>query len=225
MRNFVRGTAAVAALAPAVAALAAAIALPAAPAQAGADPYIGEVMLVGFSWCPRAYLPAAGQLLAIRENAALFSLLGTIYGGDGRTTFALPDLRGRAPVGAGHGAGLANIPVGAKGGAEQVTISQAEMPSHSHPATTDVTADVKLRATAQRAGGANPVGNVLGRAAGDTYNAGPADQDMGASAVQANVTAATTVGNAGGSQPVGIRSPYLGMTWCIAVQGLFPPRD
>ena len=225
MRNFVRGTAAVAALAPAVAALAAAIALPAAPAQAGADPYIGEVMLVGFSWCPRAYLPAAGQLLAIRENAALFSLLGTIYGGDGRTTFALPDLRGRTPIGSGRGSGLSDIPVGSRGGAEQVTLSQAQLPSHSHAAATDVTADVKARATAQLADRVSPVGAVLGRAAGNTFHTGPADQDMGASAVQANVTAATTVGNAGGSQPVGIRSPYLGMTWCIAVQGLFPPRD
>jgi len=193
-------------------------------AQAGAQPFVGEMMLVGFNFCPRGFARADGQLMPVARYSALFSLLGTIYGGDGRTTFALPDLRGRTPIGSGRGSGLSDIPVGSRGGAEQVTLSQAQLPSHSHAAATDVTADVKARATAQLADRVSPVGAVLGRAAGNTFHTGPADQDMGASAVQANVTAATTVGNAGGSQPVSLRSPFLGMTWCIAIEGIYPSR-
>ena len=206
--------------------LALAMATAAAPAHAGPEPFIGEMMLVGFNWCPRGFAKAEGQLMPISQNTALFSLLGTIYGGDGRTTFALPDLRGRAPIGFGSGPGLSTVSIGQKAGAEQVTISQAQMPSHTHGASTSVTADVKARATNQRADAVSPAGNVLGRTSsgGEVYNAGPADQDMGASAIQANVSATTTVSPTGGSQPVGIRDPYLGMTWCIALQGIFPSR-
>ena len=214
-------------LSAAAAALVIAGAMPAAPAHAGLEPFIGEMMLAGFNFCPRGFLPAAGQLLPISQNEALYSLLGTTYGGDGRTTFALPDLRGRTPVGTGQGPGLSNIPIGAKSGGEQVTLSQAQLPSHTHTASTTVTADVKVRATNQRADAVSPAGNVPGRtgSGGEVYNAGPADQDMGTSAIQANVSATTTVSSTGGSQPVGTRDPYLGMNWCIATQGIYPSRS
>jgi microcystin-dependent protein len=201
-------------------------ALSATPALAGPEPFVGELMLVGFNWCPRNFAKAEGQLLPIAQNTALFSLLGTTYGGDGRNTFALPDLRGRVPVGAGHGPGLAEIRIGEKAGAQQHTITSAQMPSHTHAATTAVNADVKLRATNQRADTAAPAGKVLGRTGGggEVYHAGPVDQDMAGDAVQANVTATTTVNPAGGSQPLNIQDPYLGMTWCIALQGIYPSR-
>ena len=211
----------------AAAALTVAGALPAGPANAGMEPFIGEIMLAGFNFCPRGYMPATGQLLAIAENSALFSLLGTTYGGDGRTTFALPDLRGRVPVGVDQGPGLSNLPIGAKGGAEQVTVTQAQMPSHTHGASTAVTADVKARATNQRADAASPAGNVLGRtgSGGEVYHAAPADQDMAADAIEANVSATTTVSPTGGGQPVNVRDPYLAMNWCIAVEGIYPSRN
>lgn len=211
----------------AAAALVIAGAMPAAPAHAGLEPFVGEMMLAGYNFCPRGYLPAAGQLLPISQNEALYSLLGTTYGGDGRTTFALPDLRGRTPVGSGQGPGLSDIRIGAKSGAEQVTMSQAQLPSHTHSAATTVTADVKARATSQTAGAISPAGNVLaGTGSGsEIYDAGPADQNMGDSAIQANVSATTTVSPTGGSQPVNIRDPYLGMNWCIATQGIYPSRS
>ena len=130
------------------------------------------------------------------------------------------------PVGFGQGPGLSNLPIGAKGGAEQVTVTQSQMPSHTHAARTAVTADVKARATNQRADAASPAGNVPGRTGGggEVYHAAPADQDMAADAIEANVSAITTISPTGGGQPVSVRDPYLGMTWCIALQGIFPSR-
>ena len=99
------------------------------------EPFVGQLALVGFNFCPRGWLSADGQLLDISQNQALFSLFGTIYGGDGRTTFALPDLRGRAPIHMGQGTGLENYPIGQPGGAETVTLNQQQMPVHSHGVT------------------------------------------------------------------------------------------
>ena len=96
------------------------------------DPLIGEIKMVGFNFCPRGWVEADGQLLSIAENSALFSLYGTIYGGDGRTTFALPDLRGRAPIHVGSGPGLSTYVEGEKGGVETVTLTPSELPAHSH---------------------------------------------------------------------------------------------
>lgn len=98
--------------------LATGIATSAAPANASADPYVGDLMLVGFNFCPRGWTPAAGQLLPISSNTALFSLYGTIYGGDGRSTFGLPDLRGRVPLSQGTGPGLLQVKLGQKSGVE-----------------------------------------------------------------------------------------------------------
>lgn len=211
----------------ATAALAVAGTLPATTASAGQNAYIGELMLVGFNFCPRNFAAAQGQLLSINSNQALFSLLGTTYGGDGRTTFGLPDLRGRSPVGIGTGPGLQNVKQGQRGGTQAQVLSQAQMPSHTHTATTAVTSDVKLRGAASAADKRTPAGNVSALTAAGTfaYNAGPATADMGASAIQSNVTATTTISPAGASQAFDNRDPYLGMLWCIATQGIFPPRN
>ena len=101
-------------------------------AQAQSDPFLGEVKLVGFNFCPRGWLEADGTILSIAENSALFSLYGTFYGGDGRTTFALPDLRGRVPLHAGTGPGLTTYTQGETGGVETVILNELQMPSHTH---------------------------------------------------------------------------------------------
>jgi microcystin-dependent protein len=191
------------------------------PAYAGAEPFIGEVMLVGFNWCPRGWAPAAGQLMPIQQYTALFSLYGTIYGGDGRTTFALPDLRGRVPVSQGHGPGLSNVQIGERAGAENVTISTAQMPPHNHTATATST----LHGTSETANQTGAQGGVLASAAGlggtPLYHAPPANVTLDAS----SVTTTVTVNNNGGGQPLPVRNPYLGMQWCVALEGIFPPRN
>jgi len=102
------------------------------PSRNGAEPFIGEISMFGGNFAPRNWAFCDGQLLAISQNTALFSLLGTIYGGDGRTTFALPDLRGRVPIHSGNGPGLSNYRVGQKGGTETVTLNVTQIPSHNH---------------------------------------------------------------------------------------------
>jgi len=188
------------------------------PATAGTDAFIGEIMLAGFNFCPRNTMPADGQLLSIAQYSALFSLFGTYYGGDGRSTFALPDLRGRAPISQGTGPGLSPIKIGQRGGADSVTLSATNMPNHTHTATATST----LNATGTASDAGTPGGNVLSRS-GSTqiYNAGPATVPMGDS----SVATAVTVDPAGGSVPFSIANPYLGMNWCVVTEGIFPSRN
>ena len=201
-----------------------------ASADCGAfgDVYLGSICQAGFNFCPRGYADTSGQILPIDQNQALFALLGTIYGGDGRTTFALPDLRGRKMVHVGQGAGLSNIVEGQRAGSETVTLSNATMPVHNHGATT-TTPTMTLRGINSTAGNnSSPAGDVLAatRDRGRPpypYSTAVADVDMGASAI--DVTAATTVQNTGASQAFNIRDPMLGIRHCIAVNGLFPPRN
>ncbi|MGF1641473.1 MAG: phage tail protein [Rhodospirillales bacterium] len=196
------------------------------PAAAGPEPFIGELMLVPYTFCPRGFAEAQGQLLAISQFSALFSLVGTTYGGDGRTTFALPDLRGRVPVGFGQGPGLANVQLGERAGADQVTLTANQMPAHTHGAATTVDVTATMRAASAAADRVAPAGNVLadgGRT--NLYHAGPAAADMNASAIAATATAVTTVANAGGNQAFDNRQPFLGLRWCIALEGIFPSRS
>ncbi len=130
-------------------------------ARAQMEPFIGQVSLFANNFCPRGWTEANGQLIAISQNTALFSLIGTIYRGDGRSTLALPDLRGRAPEGFGQGPDLSNIPQGARGGAEQVTIPVAQVPSHAHAATTLVEITSTLNAAAGVAATGTPAGGVV----------------------------------------------------------------
>jgi microcystin-dependent protein len=203
------------------------------PAKAQAsDPFIGEIIYVGFTFCPRGWAEANGQLLPISQNTALFSLLGTTYGGDGRTTFALPDLRGRVPVHLGQGAGLSDIQQGEVAGTESRTLTFAQMPSHTHTATTTV-ADIEvtssLRGSATAANTKSPVGNALAISKQPTYTSSSPATDMAAGSVQSTVTGgnATTTVDAtnSGASPVPVRDPYLGLRACIALQGVFPSRD
>lgn len=183
-------------------------------AHAASEAYVGELFLFSGNFCPKSTVPAAGQILAISQNIALFSILGTTYGGDGVTTFQLPDLRGRTPIGAGIGGGLTPINLGEKGGLETQTLNSAQMPMHTHPVISG-----GVPASTQGATHATPgPGRVLAQAqnAGIYREGGPSDTSLSNPVV---------VGYAGGSQPVSIRDPYLGMQWCIVLYGIFPTRD
>ena len=187
------------------------------PAEAQ-EGYLGEVRLFGMTWCPRSWTPADGQLLAISQYNALFSLYGTLYGGDGRTTFGLPDLRGRAPISQGSGPGLNPYSVGQKAGSESFTLTVDQMPSHNHTASTTAT----LNASSAGGDSPEPSGRVLADDGNDNiYSAAQPDVTMSSAAISAS----TTVNNTGGNQAVGHRGPILTMTWCVALQGIYPSRN
>ncbi|MGE8318226.1 MAG: phage tail protein [Comamonas sp.] len=199
-------------------ALAAALLGAATPAvQAQAEPILGQLMLFGGNFCPRGWTQAAGQTLAISQNEALFSLLGTTYGGDGQNTFGLPDLRGRVPIGTGTGPGLTPIDPGERSGTENTTLTINNMPMHTHPATYTP----KPNASTAPATNATPAaGQVLAQTQNaGAYSSAAADTTLGGSA------GTVAVAMAGGNQPFSIRNPYLGMTWCIAFEGIFPSRN
>ena len=170
------------------------------------DPFIGEIMLFGGNFAPRGWAFCDGQLLAINSNSALFSLLGTIYGGDGRTTFALPDLRGRAPLHQGNGPGLGNRNIGQRGGAEQVTLNVTQIPSHTHALEGS-----SNEATTNAPGG----GAVMADTNTALYSAGAPGSALSGLAVASN----------GGSQSHPNMMPYLAVNYCIALVGVFPSRN
>jgi microcystin-dependent protein len=185
-----------------------AVAIGASPlaAHANTEPFLGELMLTGYNFCPVGWAQANGQLLAIQQNTALFSLLGTYFGGNGLNTFGLPDLRGRAPIGAGQGPGLSDRQIGEVGGEETVTLTQQQMPMHSHAA-----------------GASTQPGNSV-----SPTNALPAKKfrtQLYRTGSSADTTLAPdAIGYAGGSQPHPNMPPFTAMTWCIATQGVFPTR-
>ena len=173
------------------------------------EPFIGQIQAFGFNFPPRGWSHCNGQLLPIAQNTALFSLLGTTFGGDGRTTFALPDLRGRSIVHVGSGPGLDTITWGMRGGSYYQVLTVAELPSHNHTAT--------LYAETAFAGTANPEGKMLG---GAQVYADPVPADN-----KAMYQDSITVNNTGGGQAFGIRNPFLGVYVSIAMLGLYPSRN
>lgn len=178
-----------------------------ATAQAN-EPFLGQLTLVGFNYCPRGWADADGQLLPISQYNALFALFGTIYGGDGRTTFALPDLRGRAPIHEGRGPGLQPYTIGERGGAESLTVTEDSMPMHSHDVNaTNVLADKP-----------GPGGKLLA-ADSLTYTLPPVPEN------NKRVMDPSMIGFTGNGEPIQKRSPYLAMKWCVALQGIFPSRN
>lgn len=195
---------------------AAALAVALIPATASAQArYIGEIILTGYSFCPRGTTEANGQLLPIQQHAALFSLFGTQFGGDGRTTFALPDLRGRFATHAGQGPGLANRTVGQTGGANSVTLSQGQMPRHSH------TASGTLTATSAAGDKAGPAGRRLAR----TPEARIYSEATGQSRRLKGGSVRVKVAPSGQGQPVDVTNPFLALRYCVVLEGLYPSRD
>lgn len=171
------------------------------------QPFIGEVQLFAGNFPPRGWAFCNGQLIAVSSNTSLFSLIGTIYGGDGRTTFALPDLRGCSPIGAGRGAGLSPINEGQRGGNETVSLTTNTMPNHEHTALTALDSD----------GGSNTTPSVGAHLA-------ETDDDLfgeGTDVVSTTVTTTST----GSAQAINQREPFLGVHFIIALQGVFPSRS
>lgn len=168
------------------------------------EPFVGEIRMFAGNFAPRGWAFCDGQLLAVSQNDALFSLLGTIYGGDGRSTFGLPDLRGRIPVHAGTGPGLSPRRLGAKGGAEQVTVTVNQLPSHQHP----------LRASSAAANQESPANNLTAQPTGALYsNVGPF--------VNLNNAAVSRVGGSRGHTNL---MPFLCIHFIIALVGIYPSR-
>ena len=178
------------------------------------DPFLAEIKLFGGNFAPRGWAYCDGQLLPISQYSALFSILGTTYGGDGRTTFALPDLRGRAAIHPGNGPGLSDYKLGEKGGRESITLNITNLPSHNHVATSTTTVHV-----GDTGGEDDPDGNFLGE--GSAYTANAAGNKLN----DAAVTTATTVGMQGGNQSFNNLQPFLGVHYIIALQGVFPSRN
>lgn len=172
------------------------------------DPFIGSISLFAGTFAPRGWAFCAGQLMPIAQNQALFSIIGTYYGGDGMTTFGLPDLRGRVPVGLGAGPGLSNITQGEQGGVEATTINVAQMPAHTH----------SLNGYNDAADASTPE-NALSASAGPLNNAFK-------KATNANTQMnSSAIGRTGDSQPLNVRNPYLGLNYIIALQGVYPSRS
>ena len=201
-----------------IAALATPIALAfglASPAAAQ-EKFLGEIMFVGYNFCPNTTASAEGQLLAISSNTALFSLYGTTFGGDGRTSFGLPDLRGRAPMGLGNGPGLTPRSLGQKGGVEYVTLNVTQMPSHNHLLAVDNDGGDKRR----------PANDYLSYS---TLTEGlPPEQveKMYATAPTPNTYLDTgSLTNTGGGQLHENMQPFTVMRYCVVMQGVFPSRS
>jgi microcystin-dependent protein len=171
-----------------------------------AEPFLGELRIMSFNFAPKGWALCQGQTLPINQNQALFSLLGTAYGGDGRVTFALPNLQGRTPIHPGGGFGF----VGERFGETSHTLTQSEMPPHIHQAVTDNT-------TAPASGGNQPAATkrLAGNDPGFLYSA----------ASQPLLMAPGAIGNTGGSQPHNNLQPFIALTFAIALQGIFPSRN
>lgn len=179
------------------------------------EPFLGEIRAFGFNFAPRSWAFCNGQLLPIAQNTALFSLLGTIYGGDGRTTFGLPDLRGRSMVQYGEGPGLSNLSQGQNGGTEEITLTTANLPPHSHSA--------ELHAENEIADSPGPKGKFLAKPNGVNIYKDATSLFNDDNKIMA--PGSVVIGNTGGGQAVYSRSPYLAVNLCIALQGVFPSRS
>ena len=170
------------------------------------EPFLGEIIMFGGNFAPRGWAFCSGQLLSIAQNTALFSILGTTYGGNGQTTFALPDLRGRVPIHPGSGPGLSPYSLGEQGGVENVTLLITQMPAHGHVATSN--------ASTAAANDTLPTGNFL---ASDNQYQTASNTQMNANAV--------TIAPSGGSQPHANIQPFTCVNFIIALEGIFPSRN
>lgn len=168
-----------------------------------ADPFVAEIRIFPFNFAPKGWAWCDGQLLPLSQNTALFSLLGTTYGGDGKSNFALPDLQGRAPMHPGQGPGLSLHDLGETGGSDTVTLLETEIPAHSHTLNTSI----------RPADSLSPAALAVGT--GNNAYAPPGNS---------TVAAPQALAPAGGGQPHNNMQPYLTFYFCIALQGVFPPR-
>jgi len=178
--------------------------------------YVGAIWSFGFNFAPVGWAQCNGQLMSIAQNEALYALIGTIYGGDGVTTFGLPNLQGRTPIGAGQGPALPNYVVGQSGGSETVTLTTANLPAHTHPVLT-----AQIPVSGANGGVGDPTGQYFGVAATAAGNTYASTATPGAAMAPNN----GTVGITGNSLPISILNPFLTINYCIAVEGIFPSRN
>ncbi|MEW6982230.1 phage tail protein [Colwelliaceae bacterium 6471] len=177
------------------------------------EPFIAEVRMWGCNFAPRGWAFCDGQILPISQNTTLFSLIGTIYGGDGRTTMALPNLTDRTPLHSGRGPGLSYRPIGQPGGQTEVSLSELEIPAHDHI----------VRGVSESAISATPSEILF---MGHDQSSRQENTFYLSTETQTNTTLAPqAIGNSGGSQPHENQQPYLGVNFCIAMQGLYPSRS
>jgi len=181
------------------------------------EPFVGEVKIFGFAFTPIGYDYCKGQLYPIAQYTALFSLIGTTYGGDGQTTFALPDLQGRIPIGQGQGPGLPYYTIGEVGGTPSVTLTTANIPAHIHTLSN---VSVQIKASNNTADENSASGLFPGVAAASVYAAAATPNAYTGGTVISGTTDIT-----GSNMPVGIVNPYLVLNYCIAVEGIFPSRN
>ncbi|WP_263385230.1 phage tail protein [Granulicella arctica] len=171
------------------------------------EPFIGEVRIFGFNFAPRNWAFCRGQLIAIAQNTALFSLLGTTYGGDGRTTFALPNLQGNIPVSSGQGPGLSPYSLGQQSGSTGVTLLTTSLPGHSHTLPAGAAATTPT-----------PAANTF-------LGAGARGKTIYSTTTDGTTMNAAAVATAGGNQPHNNMMPYVAMNYCICLTGIFPSRN
>ncbi len=197
---------------------------------ASADPFMGEISYVAFNYAPREWLSCDGQLLNVGEHAALYSLLGTIYGGDGRSNFKLPDMRGRVPVHQGRGTGLSLYRMGQFGGYERITLTDETLPSHTHTATvgSGATANATLHAVNAQGDTPDPTDHALADTSGlgaKSFSTVAPTVAMHADSVKVELNDLSfEIGSTGGSQHFPVMQPFLTVNCIIAIEGIYPPR-
>jgi len=173
------------------------------------EPYLGEIRMVGFPYAPDGWANADGQTLDIESNQALYSLYGTLYGGDGRTNFKLPDFRGRVPIHEGKGPGLPSYEMGAAGGQASVVLAASQAPAHTHPAS--------VHANTANGDQSVPTGHYWAAIDRATPFSASQNTELNANAVQIEA-------NSGGGQPHQNMQPYLTIRFCVSLTGIYPPR-
>lgn len=191
------------------------------------DMFMGQITAFGFNFAPRGWAQCNGQSMALNQNQALYSLLGTTYGGNGQTTFNLPDLRGRSPIHMGQGPGLPNYDIGQSSGNNQITLTQNQLPAHAHPLTSSGQACTAAAATTNNPTNAVPAAVAIevndpngGGVTATALAYAPASDGSHMSGGSGSQT-----GPAGVGQSVDVTNPYLAVNWCICTQGVYPSRN
>ena len=190
------------------------------------EDFIGTIKLFGFNFAPRGWALCEGQLMSISQNTALFSLLGTTYGGDGRTTFGLPDLRSRVAVGQGRGPGLTDRKLGSHSGSETNVLNIQQLPAHGHAVNFDgqnITAGVTIPSVNDDGTLEESEGNILANKAGAYAASNAADASL--APFNAPISGSLQSGNTGNSQPINNMQPFVTINYAICLQGLFPSRS
>jgi microcystin-dependent protein len=194
------------------------------------EPFLATIMGWAPNFAPRGWAFCGGQIMAIAQNTALFSLLGTTYGGNGQTTFALPNLFSRFPIGAGQGPGLSSYDLGQVGGTENTTLTINNLPAHTHTAALTgqqkvATSSGSTTLTAAAADSILGAPNFLDSGSGSTIDVNTFAAGGASPSVNLSIPVTGTIGPTGGNQPVSIMPPYLAINWIIALEGIYPSRN